>query len=150
MFDKNILFWFILDTTKLSQNINIKKLTIVNIMIASDMNNEKYKLVSHLRKTIIEVMKEIYDPEIPINVYDLGLVYDMKILPEKKEIRLCVTMTSPMCPLAGYILDNFSEKIKEKLSENNHKDYTVNLDLVFEPLWNPNMMNPEVREEFGL
>lgn len=128
----------------------MKILTTVNIMRKSIPEKNNYGTVSAVRKTIVEALKDIYDPEIPINIYDLGLVYDINVLTEKKEIKLSVTMTSPMCPLAGYVLDNISEKIKEKLSETGYKDYTVSLDLVFDPLWNPDMMNPEVRSEFGM
>ncbi len=82
------------------------------------------------REAVIETLKQCYDPELNIDVWTLGLIYDIKIEEEKVDIRM--TFTSPFCPYGPWLLNT----IKEKLTEAT-KLKTINLEVVFEPVWRP-------------
>lgn len=97
-----------------------------------------------IKKKILELLKEIYDPEIMINIVDLGLISELKINNEKKEIYLKILFTTPLCPLAPLILSQVEEKIKSSFS-----NYNVNIEYDTETIWTPDKMNPEIRNQFG-
>ncbi|MEM0173674.1 MAG: metal-sulfur cluster assembly factor [Sulfolobaceae archaeon] len=94
------------------------------------------------RKLIIEGLKEVYDPEIPINIVDLGLIYDLKIS-DDGEVYIRVGATTPACPVTEDIAYTVEQVIKERVPA---KRITVDLDL--ETRWTPLMMTKEGREEF--
>jgi FeS assembly SUF system protein len=96
-----------------------------------------------LETTIIEVLKTIYDPEIPVDVYELGLIYEVKI-EEGGKITLEMTLTSPNCPVA----ESLPQEIKDKILEiEGVEECTVNV--VFEPPWDKDMMSEEAKLELG-
>lgn len=97
-----------------------------------------------LKEKIIEALKEVYDPEIPINVYDLGLIYDVKI-EDKSNVKVIMTLTSPTCPTADFI----KEMVRDTVSEVEGVKSCV-VEFTFEPMWSPKMVSKEVREEMGL
>lgn len=95
------------------------------------------------RENIIDALKTVYDPEIPVNIWDLGLVYDIKI--DTKEIVVTMTFTSPTCPLMEEILlqvKNAVINVAEKTP--------VRVELVWDPPWNISMMSDEARVELDL
>lgn len=100
------------------------------------MNKEEWK------RSIIEGLKEVYDPEIPINIVDLGLIYDLKIS-DDGEVYIRVGATTPTCPVTEDIAYTVEQVIKERVPA---KKITVDLDL--ETQWTPLMMTREGREEF--
>lgn len=91
------------------------------------------------KEDIIKVLKEIYDPEIPVNIYDLGLIYAMEIQDDRVYIRM--TLTAPGCPLAGYL----QEEVKRRLEELEGVS-EAHVEIVWEPRWNVNMMTKEGKE----
>jgi len=93
-------------------------------------------------KEIREILKKVIDPEIGIDVVSLGFIYDIKV--KGNDIKITMTLSSPGCPLASYILSNIEEQIKEKL-----KDYKVNIDLTFDPPWSPDKMEKWAKEQLG-
>ena len=93
-------------------------------------------------EAVIEGLKECYDPEIPVNIYDLGLIYKLEI--KDNDVNILMTLTSPFCPVIDYLLDQIKEEIKKKGAEN------VNIDLTFDPPWNKDMMSEAAKEELGL
>lgn len=93
---------------------------------------------------IINVLKTIYDPEIPVNIYELGLIYDIKIS-QDKTIDIIMTLTSPNCPVAEILPEEVKEKIKNIEGITN-----VNLELTFEPTWTSEMISEEARLELGM
>ena len=95
-----------------------------------------------LKKKIIEVLKTVYDPEIPINVYDLGLIYKIDI-DKEGVVTIDMTLTAIGCPLAAALTRLVGEVVKEVPGV---KDVVVNL--VFDPPWTPLRMTPEGREKF--
>ena len=92
---------------------------------------------------IIRMLKTVYDPEIPVNVYDLGLIYRID-LQENGDLTVDMTLTAPNCPLADYIVEDVKMKLE---SVENVKNVTVNL--VFEPSWDKDFMSEEAKLELG-
>ncbi len=90
------------------------------------------------------MLRTVYDPEIPVNVYDLGLIYDVDIDPENN-VTIQMTFTSPACPMADFILMDMQMKL-----ESIPKVKRVNIDLTFDPPWDRSMMSEEAMLELGL
>jgi FeS assembly SUF system protein len=97
-----------------------------------------------LRDNLIEVLRTIYDPEIPVNIYDLGLVYSLDI-DEQRNVYIDMTLTAPACPVAG----TFPATVEERLSEVPGVN-EVHVELVWEPPWSMDLLTDEVRLELGL
>jgi metal-sulfur cluster biosynthetic enzyme len=92
---------------------------------------------------VLNVMRGIIDPELGINVVDLGLVYGTKI--EDGRIRISMTMTTPACPMHSAITQEARELLMEELEEVED----VKVDLVWDPPWNPVMMSEHAKEQLG-
>ena len=89
------------------------------------------------------MIKTIFDPEIPVNIYELGLVYEINVMPENV-VEIVMTLTSPNCPVAGTLPGEVEDKVK---SVSGVSDAVV--ELVFEPSWNQDMMSEEAKLELG-
>jgi FeS assembly SUF system protein len=96
-----------------------------------------------IKEGIIEVLKTIFDPEIPVNIYDLGLIYEVNVFPDFA-VEIVMTLTSPSCPAAGVLPGEVEQKAK---SVSGVKDVTI--ELVFDPPWNQEMMSEEAKLELG-
>ena len=96
-----------------------------------------------IEERIVDVLKTVYDPEIPVNIYDLGLIYKVDVKDEG-DVDIDMTFTAPSCPAAGFILEDVRQKVD---SLEGVKNATVNL--VFEPAWDQSMMTEEARVELG-
>lgn len=97
-----------------------------------------------IQERVIEVLKTVFDPEIPINIYDLGLIYRIELSDDNQELAVDMTLTAPNCPAADFIMEDVRQKLEaidgiEK----------VELNLVFEPEWNKDMMTDEAKLELG-
>ncbi len=92
----------------------------------------------------IEMLRTVFDPEIPVNVYDLGLIYKIDYDKKEKELHVDMTLTAPSCPAADFIL----EDVRQKLVSIDGPE-KVDLRLVFEPEWNQDMMSEEAKLELG-
>ena len=97
-----------------------------------------------LEEKIVKMLKTVYDPEIPVNIYDLGLIYKVDI-DEEHNVRIDMTLTAPNCPAADFILEDVRQKIE---SIDGVKSVEVNL--VFEPEWDRDMMTEEAKLELGM
>mgnify|MGYP006300799375 CR=1 FL=1 len=97
-----------------------------------------------LEDEIVNKLKFIYDPEIPVNIYDLGLIYNLEI-DEDSNVDIRMTLTAPNCPIADQIVQEVHDRIQEIEGVNE-----VNIDLVFDPPWDKEMMSEEARLELGL
>ena len=97
-----------------------------------------------LKEKIIEEIKKIYDPEIPVNIYDLGLIYDIKV-EDKNTAKVKMTLTSPNCPVA----ESLPKEVKDGIMQVEGID-NVDLDLVWDPPWNPTMMTEAAKLELNL
>ena len=96
-----------------------------------------------LEERIVAMLKTVYDPEIPVNIYDLGLIY--RIDANRGDVTLDMTITAPNCPAAEFIMEDVKMKIE---SVEGVKSVVVNL--VFEPEWDRSMMSEEAQLELGL
>jgi len=92
---------------------------------------------------IVNVLKTIYDPEIPVDIYELGLIYDV-LVNENNDAKILMTLTSPNCPVAETMPKEVEEKVAS-LSEINN----VEVELTFEPTWTQDMMSEEAKLELG-
>ena len=95
------------------------------------------------RDDIIDALKTVYDPEIPVNIWDLGLIYDINI--NDKEIVVVMTFTSPTCPLMEEILLQVKNAVANVVGET-----PVRVELVWDPPWNVSMMSDAARVELDL
>jgi len=96
-----------------------------------------------IEERIVDVLKTVYDPEIPVNIYDLGMIYKIDVK-DDYTVDLDMTFTAPNCPAADFILEDVRTKVE---SVEDIKGATVNL--VFEPAWDQSMMSLEARVELG-
>ena len=96
-----------------------------------------------LKEKVIEEIKKIYDPEIPVNIYELGLIYDIAV--DKKNISVKMTLTTPNCPVA----ESLPKEVKNSILEINEVK-KVDLDLVWEPPWEKSMMSEAAKLELNL
>jgi len=96
-----------------------------------------------IEEDIIETLKTVHDPEIPVNIYELGLVYKIDIS-DAGYVQVTMTLTAPACPVAGEIVREVDEKVRtvENVSD-------VNVMLTFDPPWNRDMMSEEAKLELG-
>jgi FeS assembly SUF system protein len=97
-----------------------------------------------LKDRIIEALRNVYDPEIPINIYDLGLIYDVQVDPSNK-VDIKMTLTSPACPVA----QSLPLEVRATVSRIPEVS-ACEVDLVFDPPWNPNKMSDEAKLKLGL
>ncbi len=93
---------------------------------------------------IVKALKTVYDPEIPVNIYDLGLIYKVE-LDDRKNVSIDMTFTAPNCPAADFIIEDVRQKI-----EGVEGVKSAHINLVFEPEWNKDMMTEEAKLELGL
>mgnify|MGYP001056603115 CR=1 FL=1 len=97
-----------------------------------------------IEKDIIYTLKNIYDPEIPVNIYDLGLVYEIDVEPDgTANIRM--TLTAPNCPMADMLIEDVETQVRKVKGVTD-----LNLTLTFEPAWSRDMMSEEALLELGL
>ena len=100
---------------------------------------EKFKI----EEKIVAMLKTVYDPEIPVNVYDLGLIYKIDVS-DNGEAVLDMTLTAPNCPAADFIMEDIRQK-----EESVEGVTTATINLVFEPEWDKDMMSEEAKLELG-
>ena len=96
-----------------------------------------------LKEKVITEIKKIYDPEIPVNIYELGLIYDIKI--KDKDVQVKMTLTTPNCPVA----ESLPKEVKDSIMELKEVD-KVDLDLVWDPPWDISMMSDAAKLELNL
>lgn len=96
-----------------------------------------------LEDTIVEALKTIYDPEIPVNIYEMGLIYDVHIDGEKVDVKM--TLTSPACPVAGTLPGEVQAKVEGVPGVGE-----ADVEVVWDPEWNPSMMSEAARLELGM
>jgi FeS assembly SUF system protein len=97
-----------------------------------------------IEKDVVEALKTVYDPEIPVNIYELGLIYNVDVRDDRSvEVRL--TLTSPMCPVAGSLPPEVEAKVAQV------EGVTAStVDLVWDPPWEPSMMSEAAKLELGM
>tara|TARA_B100001250_G_scaffold298145_1_gene259649 strand:- start:2190 stop:2507 length:318 start_codon:yes stop_codon:yes gene_type:complete len=99
--------------------------------------------MSDLKNKIVEAIKKVYDPEIPVDIYELGLIYDIKI--KKGDVEVIMTLTSPFCPVAGSLPKEVAARVAEVEGVKES-----NVELVFEPAWSIDLMSDEAKLELNM
>jgi len=99
---------------------------------------------NELGESIVRVLKGIYDPEIPVDIYELGLIYDVMVNTDY-EVKILMTLTSPNCPVAESLPREVEEKVK---TIENIKD--VDVEITFDPPWSKDLMSEEAKLELGM
>lgn len=96
-----------------------------------------------IEEKIVDILKTVYDPEIPVNIYDLGLIYKIDVF-DDGETYIDMTLTAPNCPAADFIMEDVRQKV-----ESVEGVTTAVINLVFEPEWDKDMMSEEAKLELG-
>lgn len=97
-----------------------------------------------IRERVVEAMKTVYDPEIPVDVYELGMIYDVAV-DERGQVVVTMTLTSPSCPVAGTLPLEVEEKVTRVTGVTQGK-----VDLVWDPPWTPELMSEAAKLELGM
>jgi FeS assembly SUF system protein len=97
-----------------------------------------------LEEKIVEALKTVFDPEIPVNIYEMGLIYDLDISAEGG-VAIKMTLTSPACPVAGSLPGEVQQKVQGVAGVT-----AADVELVWDPVWNPSMMSEAARLELGM
>lgn len=105
-----------------------------------NQNDESYAIT----QKAIELLRSLFDPELPVNVYDLGLIYKIDYDPTDKTLHVDMTLTAPSCPAADFIV----EDVRQKLMSIDGPE-KVDLRMVYDPVWNQDMMSEEAKLELG-
>ena len=105
---------------------------------------EEKEFIMKIERDIIMALRQVYDPEIPVNVYDLGLIYEIKVN-DDHEVYIQMTLTAPNCPMADYVMEQVKTAVEDVPGV-----VSVNIDLVFEPVWDKSRMSEEALIELGL
>ena len=98
---------------------------------------------TNIESSIVDVLKTVFDPEIPVNIYDLGMIYNIDVK-DDESVDIDITFTAPSCPAADFILEDVRTKV-----EGLEAVRSANINLVFEPAWDQSMMTEEARVELG-
>ena len=96
-----------------------------------------------MEEKVVSVLKTVYDPEIPVDIYNLGLIYGIESNNDG-EVKITMTLTAPNCPAADFLVEDVQMKV-----EGIEGVCKVNIDIVFEPEWNKDMMSEEAKLELG-
>lgn len=110
-----------------------------NILSAEDV-----QALQPLYAAVIAALKEVYDPEIPVNIYDLGLIYELTI-DKERAVSILMTFTAPNCPMADQVMGEVQQDVEAVPGVTK-----CNIELTFEPQWDRSMLSEEARVELGL
>lgn len=108
------------------------------------LSAEDVKALAPLYDNVVLALKQVYDPEIPVNIYDLGLIYDL-VISKSREAYIKMTFTAPNCPMADEVLDEVQRNVSDVPGIK-----SCNVELVFDPAWDQSMLSDEARLELGL
>jgi len=108
------------------------------------LTSEDVKELAPLYEDVILALKQVYDPEIPVNIYDLGLVYELNIN-RQHEVFIKMTFTAPNCPMADEVMLDVKTSVEDTPGVK-----SCNIELVFEPAWDQSMLSDEARIALGL
>lgn len=105
---------------------------------------EDAKALAPLYTDVIKALKQIYDPEIPVNIYDLGLIYEL-VINKEHDVAIKMTFTAPNCPMADEVMAEVKTSVEDVPGIK-----SCNIELVFEPVWDKSMLSEEARLDLGL
>ena len=105
---------------------------------------EDAKALAPLYTDVIKALKQVYDPEIPVNIYDLGLIYEL-VINKEHDVAIKMTFTAPNCPMADDVMAEVKTSVEDVPGIK-----SCNIELVFEPVWDKSMLSEEARLDLGL
>lgn len=105
---------------------------------------EDAKALAPLYTDVIKALKQVYDPEIPVNIYDLGLIYEL-VINKDHNVAIKMTFTAPNCPMADEVMAEVKTSVEDVPGIK-----SCNIELVFEPVWDKSMLSEEARLDLGL
>lgn len=105
---------------------------------------EDAKALAPLYTDVIKALKQVYDPEIPVNIYDLGLIYEL-VINKEHDVAIKMTFTAPNCPMADEVMAEVKTSVEDV-----PEIKSCNIELVFEPVWDKSMLSEEARLDLGL
>lgn len=105
---------------------------------------EDAKALAPLYTDVIKALKQVYDPEIPVNIYDLGLIYEL-VINKEHDVAIKMTFTAPNCPMADEVMAEVKISVEDVPGIK-----SCNIELVFEPVWDKSMLSEEARLDLGL
>ena len=110
----------------------------------SVLTAEDVKELTPLYSNVILALKQVYDPEIPVNIYDLGLIYDLTIS-KSRDVYILMTFTAPNCPMADQVLMEVRDSVQDVPGV-----HSCEIEFTFDPVWDRSMLSEEARVELGL
>ena len=127
--------------------INISAADIKNFFVKKEEHEEIVEptVEKTVEEEVIDVLKTVYDPEIPVDIYSLGLVYNIDVS-ESNDVHIEMTLTSPACPVAGTLPPEIEQRVKNEVSVVN----AAKVDVVWEPMWETEMMSEAAKLELGM
>lgn len=105
---------------------------------------EDAKALAPLYTDVIKALKQVYDPEIPVNIYDLGLIFEL-VINKEHDVAIKMTFTAPNCPMADEVMAEVKTSVEDVPGIK-----SCNIELVFEPVWDKSMLSEEARLDLGL
>lgn len=105
---------------------------------------EDAKALAPLYTDVIKALKQVYDPEIPVNIYDLGLIYEL-VINKEHDVAIKMTFTAPNCPMADEVMAEVKTSVEDVPGIK-----SCHIELVFEPVWDKSMLSEEARLDLGL
>ncbi|MBR1872660.1 MAG: DUF59 domain-containing protein [Bacteroidales bacterium] len=105
---------------------------------------EDVQALAPLYSDVVLALKQVYDPEIPVNIYDLGLIYELHI-DKQHNVKIVMTFTAPTCPMADEVVGEVKASVEDVPGIN-----SCDIELTFEPEWDQSMLSEEARVELGL
>lgn len=118
-------------------------MTVTTSVQDSARSLNEAKMIS--QEQVQQVLRQVIDPELGLNIVDLGLIYSLEVRGNQIELAMTMTMTTPACPLSGYLLEMVEAAIWQQIVEVE----SVNLKLVWEPPWHPGLMSDEGKAALG-
>jgi len=97
-----------------------------------------------LEERIVEALKSVYDPEIPVDIYELGLIYDVDADPETGQVHIKMTLTTPACPVAGTLPGEVQQRVEGVAGVEK-----AEVEIVWDPMWTPDMMSEAAKLQLG-
>ena len=127
------------------KNFFVKKEEHEEIVEQTVEENVEPTLEQTVEQKVIDVLKTVYDPEIPVDIYSLGLIYNIDVS-ESNDVHIEMTLTSPACPVAGTLPPEIEQRVKNEVSVVNG----ARVDVVWEPMWTTEMMSEAAKLELGM
>ncbi len=132
------------ENTKIEDAISENAKVQVEVKIDNpDSEEKKENTIEEVKEEVKKVLKTCYDPEIPVDVWELGLIYDIKVA-TNNDVMIVMTLTSPSCPVAGILPGEIEQKVKDHPMVNDCK-----VQLTFDPPWSQTMMSEVAKLELG-